>query len=64
MGEGARLPRGELSPYLRLLVAKVGRKPDITMPEIADKCDEAHGVWVRLVAVARPAGSRVHLTAP
>jgi len=29
-----------------LLIAKVERKPDITMPELADKLDEARGVRV------------------
>jgi len=29
-----------------LLIAKVERKPDITMPELTDKLDEARGVRV------------------
>jgi transposase len=44
---------GKLSAYLRFLIGEVERKPDITMPELADKLDGAHGVRVPPSSLSR-----------
>ncbi|AUW47618.1 hypothetical protein CUJ84_pRLN3000507 (plasmid) [Rhizobium leguminosarum] len=43
------------------VTAEVERKPDITMPEPADKLDGTDGVRVPLVTVACPGGPRAHI---
>lgn len=44
---------GKLSPYMPFLIAQVEGKPDITMPELADKLDQAHGVRVPPSSLSR-----------
>nr|WP_245510354.1 MULTISPECIES: hypothetical protein [Rhizobium] len=44
---------GKLSAYLSFLIAEVERKPDITMPELADKLDGTHGVRVPPSSLSR-----------
>ena len=44
---------GKLSLYVPFLIAQVEQKPDITMPELADKLDEAHGVRVPPSSLSR-----------
>jgi transposase len=44
---------GKLAPYRRFLIAQVEIRPDITMPELADKLDETHGVRVAPSSLSR-----------
>jgi transposase len=44
---------GKLSAYRSFLIAQVEAKPDITMPELADKLDELHGVRVPPSSLSR-----------
>lgn len=44
---------GKLAAYLPLLIAQVELKPDITMPELADKLDATHGVRVPPSSLSR-----------
>lgn len=44
---------GKLSLYVPFLIAQVEQKPDITMPELADKLDEAYGVRVPPSSLSR-----------
>ncbi|MNL06953.1 hypothetical protein D3C87_1276080 [compost metagenome] len=44
---------GKLSVYLPFLIAAVERKPDITMPELADRLDATHGVRVPPSSLSR-----------
>ena len=60
--QGRPAGSGKLSAYMAFLIAQVEHKPDITMPELADKLDEVHGVrGPAFFAVACPGGPRVHI---
>jgi transposase len=37
---------GKLAAYLPFLIATIEAKPDMTMPELADRLDDAHGIRV------------------
>ncbi len=44
---------GKLATYRRFVIAQVEVRPDITMPELADKLDETHGVRVAPSSLSR-----------
>jgi len=44
---------GKLAAYRRFLIAQVEARPDITMPELADRLDEVHGVRVPPSSLSR-----------
>ncbi len=51
--QGRPAGSGKLSAYMAFLIAQVEHKPDITMPELADKLDEVHGVRVPPSSLSR-----------
>ena len=51
--QGRPAGSGKLSAYMAFLIAQVEHKPDITMPELADKLDEMHGVRVPPSSLSR-----------
>jgi transposase len=51
--QGRPLGRGKLAAYRSFLIAQVEASPDITMPELAERLDEAHGVRVPPSSLSR-----------
>ncbi|OCP00439.1 transposase, partial [Ensifer sp. LC13] len=44
---------GKLSAYLSFLIAQIEAKPDMTMPELADRLEDTHGVRVPASSLSR-----------